>query len=146
MAQIGLLASTALMGVLTAGVVMLLANGRRWRTYAPTDLPARPEDRVSVMNRPGLLAVGFIALVFVVGGAVVFLSGGLATVGAGTPSVDMGVAVSALLGLLIAGFAIVGSYTTARSHGAGVAQAVMVGLWALGLLFVLAVAAQLFIV
>jgi hypothetical protein len=134
------------MGVLTAGVVMLLANGRRWRTYAPTDLPARPEDRVSVMNRPGLLAVGFIALVFVVGGAVVFLSGGLATVGAGTPSVDMGVAVSALLGLLIAGFAIVGSYTTARSHGAGVAQAVMVGLWALGLLFVLAVAAQLFIV
>jgi hypothetical protein len=146
MAQIGLLASTVLMGVLTAGVVMLLANGRRWRTYAPTDLPARPEDRVSVMNRPGLLAVGFIALVFVVGGAVVFLSGGLATVGAGTPSVDMGVAVSALLGLLIAGFAIVGSYTTARSHGAGVAQAVMVGLWALGLLFVLAVAAQLFIV
>ena len=146
MAQIGLLASTALMGVLTAGVVMLLANGRRWRTYAPTDLPARPEDRVSVINRPGLLAVGFIALVFVVGGAVVFLSGGLATVGAGTPSVDMGVAVSALLGLLIAGFAIVGSYTTARSHGAGVAQAVMVGLWALGLLFVLAVAAQLFIV
>ncbi|PSP96727.1 hypothetical protein BRC89_13330 [Halobacteriales archaeon QS_4_70_19] len=125
---------------------MLLANGRRWRTYAPTDLPARPEDRVSVMDRPGLLAVGFIALVFVVGGAVVFLSGGLATVGAGTPSVDMGVAVSALLGLLIAGFAIVGSYTTARSHGAGVAQAVMVGLWALGLLFVLAVAAQLFIV
>ena len=146
MAQIGLLASTVLMGVLTAGVVMLLANGRRWRTYAPTDLPARPEDRVSVMDRPGLLAVGFIALVFVVGGAVVFLSGGLATVGAGTPSVDMGVAVSALLGLLIAGFAIVGSYTTARSHGAGVAQAVMVGLWALGLLFVLAVAAQLFIV
>ena len=146
MAQIGLLASTVLMGVLTAGVVMLLANGRRWRTYAPTDLPARPEDRVSVINRPGLLAVGFIALVFVVGGAVVFLSGGLATVGAGTPSVDMGVAVSALLGLLIAGFAIVGSYTTARSHGAGVAQAVMVGLWALGLLFVLAVAAQLFIV
>lgn len=146
MAQIGLLASTVLMGVLTAGVVMLVANGRRWRSYAPTNLPARRDDHVSVADRPGLLAIGFIALVFVVGGAVVLLSGGLATVGAGAPAVDMGVAVSALLGLLIAGFAIVGSYSTARSHGAGVAQAAMVGLWALGLLFVLAVAAQLFVV
>lgn len=143
MAQIGLLASTVLMGVLTAGVVILLANGRRWRTYSPTALPARRGSEGSVTDRPGVLALGFIAIVFVVGGAVVLLSGGLATMGAAAPSVDMALAVSALLGLLLVGYAVVGSYSTARSHGAGNAQAIMVGLWALGLVFVLVVAGKL---
>lgn len=143
MAQIGLLASTLLMGVLTAGVVILLANGRRWRTYSPTSLPARRGSEGSVLDRTGVLALGFIAIVFVVGGAVVLLVGGLETMGAGAPSVDVGIAVSALLGLLLAGYAVAGSYSTARSHGAGGAQALMVGLWALGLLFVLTVAAKL---
>jgi hypothetical protein len=92
-----------------------------------------------------MLALGFIAIVFVVGGAVVLLAGGLTTMGTTAPSIDMAVAVSALLGLLLAGFAVVGSYSTARSHGAGYAQALLVGLWALGLLFVLTVAAKLFL-
>ncbi|MFB6206553.1 MAG: hypothetical protein ABEJ05_08530 [Haloglomus sp.] len=145
MAQAGLLASTVLMGVLTAGVVMLLARGRGWRHYTPTDLPARRDDVTPVIDRPGLMATGFIAAVFVVGGAVVLLAGGLATIGTAAPSIDMAVAVSALLALLIAGYAFAGSYSTARSHGAGNAQALLVGLWALGLLFVLAIAAKLFV-
>jgi hypothetical protein len=133
------------MGVLTAGLVMLVANGRRWRSYTPTALPTTRASGEPMSERPGMLALGFIAVVFVVGGAVVLLAGGLTTMGTTAPSIDMAVAVSALLGLLLAGFAVVGSYSTARSHGAGYAQALLVGLWALGLLFVLAVAAKLFL-
>lgn len=144
MAQAGLLASTVLMGVLTAGLVMLAANGRQWRRYSPTALPATRDGGASMSERPGMLALGFIAIVFVVGGTVVLLAGGLSTMGTPTPSIDLAMAVSGLLGLLIAGYVVVGSYSTVRSHGAGSAQALMVGLWALGLLFVLAVAVKLF--
>jgi hypothetical protein len=143
MAELQLLASTVLMGVLTAAIVMVLANGRPWRSYSPTALPARPENESSVLDRPGTMAVGFILLVFLVGGAVVLLSGGLATMGTAAPSVDMALAVSALIGLLLVGYVVLGSYATARSHGVGYAQALLVGLWAFGLLFILAIAAQL---
>jgi hypothetical protein len=146
MAQAGLLASTVLMGVLTAGLVILLANGRNWRRYSPTALPT-PRDGgggPSMSERPGMLALGFIATVFVVGGAVVLLSGGLATMGTATPTIDMALAVSALLGLLVVGYVVLGSYSTARSHGVGYAQALMIAAWAFGLLFVLGVAAKLF--
>lgn len=133
------------MGVLTAGLVILLANGRNWRRYSPTALPTpRDGGGASMSERPGMLALGFIAIVFVVGGAVVLLSGGLATMGTATPTIDMALAVSALLGLLVVGYAVLGSYSTARSHGIGYAQALMIAAWAFGLLFVLAVAAKLF--
>lgn len=133
------------MGVLTAGLVILLANGRNWRRYSPATLPTRRDGGgPSMSERPGMLALGFIAIVFVVGGAVVLLSGGLATMGTVTPTIDLALAVSALLGLLVVGYAVLGSYSTARSHGVGYAQALMIAAWALGLLFVLAVAAKLF--
>lgn len=144
MVQVGLLASTVLMAVFTAALVFVLANGRRWRSYSPAGLPVpRREPDASVLDRPGILALSFLAIVFAVGGAVVLLVGGLETVGSPAPDIDPAIAVTALLGLLLAGFLAAGSYSTARSHGAGTASAVMVGFWALGLLFVVAIAARL---
>lgn len=144
MVQVGLLASTVLMGVFTAALVIALANGRRWRSYSPAALPVpRQESGDSVSDRPGILALGFLLIVFAVGGAVVLPIGGLETMGSSAPGVDPAMAVTALLGLLLAGFFAAGSYSTARSHGAGNASAVMVGFWALGLLFIVALAAQL---
>lgn len=144
MVQVGLLASTVLMGVFTAALVIVLANGRRWRSYSPAGLPMpRRESDDPLSDRPGMLALGFLLIVFAVGGAVVLLVGGLETMGSPAPGVNPAIAVTALLGLLLAGFIAAGSYSTARSHGAGNASAVMIGFWALGLLFVAAIAAQL---
>jgi hypothetical protein len=144
MVQAGFLASTVLMGVLTAAVVIALANGREWRHYAPANLPATTGGG-SDEEHTGLWALGFVLLVLAVGGMVVLLVGGFGSLTASAPTIGTGTAVIALFVVLIAGYAVAWSYATARSHGAGTAQAAMVGIWALGLLFVAAVVAQLFL-
>lgn len=145
MATTGLLASTVLMGLLTGAVALFVIRGRKWRRYSPDVSGLRVESLRDGEMGAGTMALGFLLLVFVVGGAAVLLVGGFESLsGLPSPSISAGVAIPALLGLLLVAYVVVGAYSTARSHGAGNAQAVMVGLWAFGLLFVLAVAAQLF--
>jgi hypothetical protein len=142
-ATTGLLASTVVMGLLTGAIALFVIRGRAWRRYSPDVSALRADSLRDGELGPGTMALGFVLLVFVVGGAAVLLVGGFETLPLPAPGISAAIAIPALLGLLLVGYVVAGSYATARSHGAGNAQAALVGLWAFGLLFVLAVAAQL---
>lgn len=85
-------------------------------------------------------AVGFVLFTLgVVAGVIAFLQGD-ASIGGGA---SIGLAGAFVLALV--GFLVFGTYLTVRSHGRSTAEAVGVGLWALGLLLIVAVALNLIV-
>lgn len=140
MAAFGQLASTVLMGAFAAIVAVVVVYGRDWRTYSAPGSGERSigETLRAASRSPTAWIVGFLALAAVLGGGALAFVGGL-----GVDPGSVSVAVPALFGLVILGYLLWGVWYTARSRGLGNAQAALVGVWAFGLLFVLAIAAKL---
>lgn len=141
------LAAGLLFGVALLGTVAVLAS-RGWRHYSPATLvPARrPSLLVRLRDSPAAWAGLFVIGVGVVAaGAVVAVSGSLFGLLAVPAAVQAGaataVAVSVGGGLVL--YLLYGTFTAARDHGLGNAQAVALVSWVGGLLFLVGVAARL---
>lgn len=138
-----LLLSTVLMVVVLGAIYLGIARlGDRQRS-ATGGLPARRSeqaaDRVSAAaDDPAGLGAAFVVLVLAVGALT------LGAVGAIPASLPGGFAVVvALMGLLLTGFLFLGTYAVVRQHGLGAAQGVAAGLFGVGGLGILFVAANL---
>lgn len=139
-----LIASTALMAVVLGAIYLGIARlGDRQRSATSSDLPARRSEaaggRVSrAADDPTELGAVFVILVLATGALT------LAAVGALPASVPSGFAlVVGLLGLLLTGFLFLGTYVVVRQHGLGAAQGVAAGLFGVGGLGILLIAANL---
>lgn len=138
-----LIASTALMAVVLGAIYLGMARlGDRQRSVTSA-LPARRSEsaagRVSrASDDPAGLGAVFVVLVLALGALT------LAAVGALPASVPSGFALAVgLLGLLLTGFLFLGTYVVVREHGLGAAQGVAAGLFGVGGLGILLVAANL---
>lgn len=138
-----LIVSTALMVVVLGAIYLGIARlGERQRS-ATSGLPARRSETAAgrVSRRaddPAGLGAAFVVIVFALGALT------LAAVGAlpgGLPSA-FGLVVG-LLGLVVTGFLFLGTYVVVRQHGLGAAQGVAAGLFGVGGLGILLVAANL---
>ena len=139
-----LIASTVLMGLVLGVIYLGIARlDRRERQETAATLPAtRSEATVGRLSKtaddPAELGAIFVLLVLAVGAVT------LASVG-GAPDLLPGASgiVVVLLGLLVTGFLFLGSYVVVRQHGLGRAQGVAVGLFGVGSVGILVVAANL---
>lgn len=139
-----LIASTVMMALVLGVIYLGIARlDRRERQQTSTSLPATrsgaPAGRLSrTADDPAELGAIFVVLVLAVGAVT------LASVG-GAPDLLPGAfgIVVALLGLLLTGFLFLGTYVVVRQHGLGQAQGVAAGLFGVGSVGVLVVAANL---
>jgi hypothetical protein len=149
MANVTYVASALLTGLFLAVVAGALARlGARRIAPTPTGRPERAGGLAStgydaldglVRKQTTWVAGFFLFTLGVVAGVIAFLQGDAsAGVGAG-----LGLAGAGALALV--GFLLFGTYFTVRSHGRSTAEAIGVGLWALGLLLVVAVALNLLV-
>lgn len=141
MAGTAYLVSTALMGLLGAGVVVLVLRGRRWNQYAPQvaygDLKAgaaRPASGAASMLR----STGTWTALYVL-----FVLGAIAGVVLYSSDALSGTAVFGGLAGIVALYFVVGTYAVMRDNGRPSAQATAGGAIVLGLLAVLAIVANL---
>lgn len=140
MADPAYLASTLVMGLLGAGVVVLVLRGRRWYQYTPSAAynmsagDGRPTSGVSrIASAPSTWTVAFILLaVGVIGGATVTLSGAVPG-----PAMIVGLVVAIVV------YLIGGVYLAMRGNGRPSAQAAAGSAVTLGLLFVAAITVKL---
>ena len=140
MANVTYVASALLTGLFLAVVAGALARlGARRIAPTPTGRPERAGGLAStgydaldglVRKQTTWVAGFFLFTLGVVAGVIAFLQGD-ASAGAGA--------------LALVGFLLFGTYFTVRSHGRSTAEAIGVGLWALGLLLVVAVALNLLV-
>lgn len=134
------LVSTALMAGLVAIVLGAVARRRGWYHYSPATaiVPAGdggPGSGQRLSDDPRALAVAFALLVVgAVGGVVAFVSGGPPMVG---PAVALGA------GGLLAGYLLFGVYVMATERGHPRSLAVAESATVAGVLFLVAVTAQL---
>lgn len=138
-----LIGSTVLMVVVLGAIYLGLARiDRRQRTEA-AELPARRSDAAvgrlgETADDPAELGAIFVVLALVVGGA------SLATVGGISGAVPNAfAAIVVLIGLLLVGFLFLGTYVVVRQHGLGRAQGVAAGLFGVGGVGILLIAANL---
>ncbi|MFC7203445.1 hypothetical protein ACFQJC_07970 [Haloferax namakaokahaiae] len=129
--------------VLLAVVVAFIGRGRR--EYHVAFVTGERETLGESMRRwssnPAVLSLGFLALAVGFGGAAVLFIGG-----AGIPEGMASAAGAFLIGatvLVVVTYLFYGSYNTARSWGLKRSQAVLVGSWVLGALFVVTVSLRL---
>lgn len=138
-----LLASTVLMVLVLAGTYLGIARiGRRQRT-ASTDLPARRSDAAAdrlarASQSPAELGAVFVAVALLVGAVAVAAMGGSTVSLPGAFGLIVG-----LIGLLLTGFLFLGTYVVVRQHGLGRAQGFAAGLFGVGGVGILLVAANL---
>lgn len=138
--MVSYIASTILMGLFLVAVVALVRVSER-REY---EGPSSERDgglATWLTESPMAWILGFFLLVFVTGGASVLYVGGMLPSEATTQLA--GGALAAVVALVLVGYFVWGAYTMARSHGYQRSGAVAVGAWMVGLLFVVAIAAQL---
>lgn len=148
MVTVSILASSVVMALLLAAVVWTIVRSGRPRAYSPgVDEPRRSgfdvvNDQYSrLASSQQVWVVGFLAVVFAVGGTAVAYLGGWE---ASPAMVSMGgLVLATVFGVLLAGFLFVAVYRVTRTKGLYGPMAVAVGLWVFGLLFVLAVSIQL---
>ncbi|WP_410764497.1 hypothetical protein [Haloferax sp. DFSO60] len=129
--------------VLLALVVAFIGRGRR--EYKVAFVTREDESLGDAMRRwtdnPAVLSLVFLAIAFGFGGAAVLFIGGT-----GIPAEMASSAGAFLIGatvLAVVTYLFYGSYTTARSWGLKRSQAVLVGSWVLGALFVVTVSLRL---
>lgn len=138
MAEIGYLTSALVTGGLLLAVWTLIARMENWRSYdpAPTVSTGGAGDW---LNSPTVWTAGFFLLALVVGGGAVLLVSDASLLG----SVSSWVALAAMFGVLLVGFALWGTYSSVRHRGHHSALAVMVSAWLFGALFVTAITVKL---
>jgi len=137
-----LLVSTALMVVLGVVVLSWLAWSRGWYHYSPAFaiVPAGDGDTTgkTLSDDPRVLAVAFAVLVLgTVGGVVAYISGPIEQ----QPMV--GTAIGLATGGLLAGYLLFGVYASAMGRGHPRSLAVAESATVAGVLFLVAVTAQL---
>lgn len=143
MAQLAYLASAVLMGFVLVAVAAAVVKWRAWTPGAAVaDRSGREELAASFNNPRGWTAAFVLATLLLAAGALLFASEtslpaiGLTAVGA---------VIAALFVVLIGVFLFYGVYAIALNRGLMRSQAVMLGSWAIGLLFILVVIAMLFL-
>lgn len=140
MAEIGYLASALVTGGVLLAVWTLLVRQANWRSYGPETLGSTG-GWGGRLNSPATWSAGFVLLTFVVGGsAVLFVSDH-----ALAASVGGWLLTAATFGVLLVGFALWGTYSSARHRGHHSARAAMLSAWVLGSLFVTVVAMKLLV-
>lgn len=139
------LASTALMGLFVVAVLMWMARSRGWYHYSPTVVSEgwspgveRGSSVGRLASQPAVWIVSFIVLIigFVVG-VIAFIS---APAGSGSMA---GPAVALGGGLLVVGYLLYGVYYAAKQRGHPRSLAVAESATVAGVLFLLAITAQL---
>lgn len=139
---VALLVSTALMGALVLVLLGWVARSRGWYHYAPSPALVPTEQRAGggekLSDDPRALAAAFALLVVgVVGGVVAYISGPVEQ----RPMIEASVALAA--GGLLAGYLLLGVYVSAMGRGHPRSLAVAESATVAGVLFLLAVTAQL---
>ncbi|MUV57702.1 hypothetical protein [Halogeometricum sp. CBA1124] len=142
MAQESLVVSFVLGVALIAAVVAL--TGRGWRQYSVAGGSTTGGGR-SVVSRgadsPMVWTVAFLVAALAFGGATVLFVGGAEV--SGMAALGGGFLLAATI-LVFASYVFYGTFVSARNRGLKNAQAALLGAWAIGSLFVLAVALKLF--
>jgi hypothetical protein len=138
-----LFASTVLMVLVLAGTYLGIARLDRRQRSEATDLPARRSGAAAgrvakAADDPAELGAGFVVVALLVGALSVAAMGGSTIPLPGTFGLIVG-----LLGVLLVGFLFLGSYVVVRQHGLGQAQGIAVGLFGVGGVGILLVAANL---
>ncbi len=143
MAEIGYLASAALMGLLLVAVAAAVARHEGWVSVAeegpePESSWDATVDRLDGLARnPTVWTLTFVVLTAAIGvGVILFVGGG--PVPEGTQALA-GMIVAGILGLVVCGFLFAGTYLTAKSKGRSTAWGVAEGTAALGLLIIVAI-------
>lgn len=132
MASTVYLVSMAVMGLLALLVVTFTATGRDWNDYTPRISPPEGDTLTELSSSPRVWVVLFFLVVALVLGATLATLGG----GSATP-------VLALIGLLVIGFLVIGTYAAGRSRGHPHAYAVGETVLTLGALLLLVLTAYL---
>lgn len=133
-----------LFGVALVAAVVLTGRGRREYSVAggwTTRGEARPSALSRTADSPAVWTAAFVAVALAFGGAAVLFTAG------GDISTELAAAGGAFLlvaAVLVFGlYVFYGTFVSARGHGLKDAQAALLGVWALGSLFVLAVVLKL---
>lgn len=138
MVQFGYIASTVVMGALLV-LVFLFTEGRE-RRASPAAADRDSESSVlALANSPSGWFAAFIGFGVVLAGATAVYVGAFGL----TSSGGAGLALGIVFALLFAGYALLGTYSSARASGFGRSQAAAMGVWAVGLLILVAVAVRL---
>jgi hypothetical protein len=148
MVDITYLVSTVLMGLLLAGVAVAVARVYHRPQFSAAAASGGPGgaggpiwtvyDRLErVAYRESVWTAGFLVLAVLLVAIVALFLGDEAL------RASLGPALAALFGTVVLGFVLLGLYRTLRLRGRSRAEAVGVGMWTLGLVFLLAVAAKL---
>ncbi|WP_115865037.1 hypothetical protein [Halorussus litoreus] len=140
MVETGYLASALVTGALLLAVWALASRLENWRTYEPAPA-AGGRGESGGLGSPATWSAGFVLMVAVVGGGAVLLVSD-ASLAAG---IGGWTTVAGAFGALLLGFALWGTYSSARSRGVHSAQAALLSAWLFGSLFVLVVAVKLLV-
>lgn len=145
MAEPAYFVSALVTGILLLGVWAFLARIEDWRRYQPASTLPQPDrggdTGGSARSDDSTTAwiVGFLLLTLSVGGGAVLI--------VSDPSFAAGVgewvAVSVAFGLMLLGFLLWGTYSSARHRGLPSAHAALLSAWLLGSLSVTAIAVKL---
>ena len=127
------LASTVVMGLVVAGVVYAVVNGRSWKRYSPQAVGGERTDRGSVAGgRTWIVGFGILSIV-AVGGTLAILQSGA----------DGTVLIFGAAAVTVVSFLLVGTYATARSRGHPHAYAIGETVGMFGAVVILAIVVNL---
>ncbi|MFC7078986.1 hypothetical protein [Halorussus caseinilyticus] len=140
MARTAYLTSALVTGVVLLAVWVAVARMEEWRHYdrSASETPARPGE-TGASESVGAWVAGFLLLVLVAGGGAVLLVSDPAVASA----VGSWVALAVVFAVVLVGFLLWGTYSSARFRGLRSAQAALLSAWLFGSLFVAAVAVKL---
>ncbi|SFR68985.1 hypothetical protein [Halogeometricum limi] len=143
MVQSALLVSFVLgLGLLS---VVVLLTGRGWRTYSVaggwTTRP-RPSALARGADSPAVWTAAFVAVTLAFGGAAILFVGGT-EIPEGMAAMG-GVVLVGLATLVFGSYVFYGTFVSARNRGLKNSQAALLGAWAIGALFLVAVTLKLF--
>ena len=141
-----LLGSTVLMGLVFAAIFYSLSRiGVTRAGGGAEDGTIQPysgtSGTVASSASPGRLGAMFLAVTLALGGLSVAVVGGMGASESLVPSLFA--AIVALFGLLLVGFLFAGTYVMSRQHGLGQAHGVAAGLFLVGVVGILVIAANL---
>ena len=142
-----LLGSTVLMGLVFAAIFYSLSRiGVTRAGGGAEDGTIQPYSGTSgtvasSAESPGRLGAVFLAVTLALGGLSVAVVGGMGASESLVPSLFA--AIVALFGLLLVGFLFAGAYVMSRQHGLGQAHGVAAGLFLVGVVGILVIAANL---
>lgn len=138
MAETAYLTSALLTGALLLAVWVLVSRMENWRSYelATANLG---RDRGSLADSPAAWTVGFVLMALVAGGGAVLLVSD-ASIGA---AVGGWTTIAGVFGVLLLGYLLYGTYSSARHRGLHSAQAALLSAWLFGSLVLVVIAAKL---